>query len=256
MENSTIIEVANLGVPVQHPKRNDPTMFEWRWSSDPEVDVDAPVHVFKTANELKRFVHLAVQKQFIDAGCMKIIPITNPEQRSSITREEAIDAGADRKHWDWVRLAMAISGNSRRGPMMDTIEWAGTREEYQEGLYLQEAFAHVKNREWTNVNIFTPAESKYVQNAADYLNEHQRQMRPQLRAAQEMVVRLEDVVSSLNLDNINEERAMGYLREIQKAYHARDQANRMANGSHPISQSLEDLAYEPASTATSTPRMH
>ena len=258
MNNALILEVDSLGTPVHHPNPNAQTGYEWRWSSDPEVSIDAPVHVFNSQKELQRFIQLAVQRQFLDAEKMKIIPITQSGKTNSITRQDAIAVGANPDNWNTIRLVIAVSGKSSRGPMIDALQWCGPRDDYNDGLHMQEGYLHAKAREWTDPHIYTPKEASRVRVAASVIAQHEQQMRPELRAAQEMARALETAVMNLDLSTVNPERAMAYLSQLKDAFIARAEVEQDPLVAAALAQAPEQAAeQEPSSPATSSsPRFH
>lgn len=216
MKNQVIIQVAGLGVPLRHPTKNLTAGYEWRWSSDPDVSPDSPVHVLGSQKEVERFVQLAVDKRFLDANMLEIIPVV-ADDSNTVTREMAIAAGAEPENWNIIRVALVISGNSKRGPIMDEIEWAGGRDEYAEGQHMMESHEHAKRRGISHPSIFHQNESGHIMRAANFLEEHYRQMRPSLRAAQEFSKAMERALLNLDVENINGERAKLYLQQFRDA---------------------------------------
>lgn len=224
MRNGIIIQIKGLGVPVQAPSQRNQEGYEIRWSSDPEVPENAPTHVLIGSTELQRFLELAVDRRFVVADLIQLTQVLVPDDRNSLTRIEAVAAGIHPDNWNTVRVALVISGNAARGPVMDEIEWIGTRDEYFEGTHLREAFDHAQRRGIKSPSIFPHTESGHILRAAEFLGEFRRQMKPSLRAAETMTHVLEENLCGLDLTNINPDRAAHYLREIQRAFIAhRDQ---------------------------------
>ena len=214
MKNQVIIQVAGLGVPLRHPTKNLAAGYEWRWSSDPDVSPDSPVHVLGSQKEVERFIRLAVDKRFLDANMIEIIPVV-ADDSNTVSREMAIAAGADAENWNIIRVALVISGNSKHGPIMDEIEWAGARDEYAEGQHMMESHEHAKRRGIGHPSIFHQNESGHIMRAANFLDEHYRQMRPSLRAAQEFNKGMERALLELDVENINPDRAKVYLQQLR-----------------------------------------
>ncbi|KKN80610.1 hypothetical protein LCGC14_0328290 [marine sediment metagenome] len=215
MKNQVLIQVKGMGVPVQAPTARNADGFEIRWSSDADISPDCPVHVLSDKKQLERFVQLAVDDRFRSADLIQIIPVVVPDGSDSLTREQAINLGADPENWNMIRVAMVISGNSSRGPIMDEIEWAGTREEHAEGAHMQEAYEHAHRRKINHPSIFSHNQGGHLQKAASFMNEFQRQMKPSLRAAEEMTKGHERALLSMDLDNLNPDRALFYLKQMQ-----------------------------------------
>lgn len=220
MRNGIIIEIKGLGIPVQvHSLRNSQET-EVRWSSDPDVPVDAPAHVLIGHKELQRFIELAVDRRFVVADLMKLTPVELESGKNTVSRNAAIAAGVSPDNWDLVRVALVISGNGARGSVADQIEWVGSREEHNEGGHLREAYAHAQRRGIKAPAIFTHADHDCGQilQAAEFFHEFRRQLKPSLHATDVLTRALETNLCSLDLARINPDRAAHYLREIQTAF--------------------------------------
>lgn len=217
MRQGLIVQIKGLGVPVQSPSTRNQEGFEVRWSSDPEVPGDAPAHVLIGQDELQRFLELAVDRRFVVADLLTLTPVTVPEDSNALSRLESIEMGIHPDNWNTVRVALVISGNASRGPVMDEIEWVGTREEYTEGTHMREAFEHAIRRGIRSPSIFPHTESGHILRAAEFLTDFRRQMKPSLRASEMMTNVLEANLVGLDLTHINADRAKHYLQEIQRA---------------------------------------
>lgn len=262
MRNGIIIEIKGLGIPVQaHSTRNSQEM-EVRWSSDPDIPVDAPAHVLIGHKELQRFVELAVDRRFAVADLMKLTPVELESGKNAISRTAAIAAGVNPDNWDLVRVALVISGNGTRGSVIDQIEWIGSREEHNEGGHLREAFAHAQRRGIKAPAIFTHGDRDcgHLLQAAEFINGFRRQLKPSLHAADVLTRALETNLCSLDLTRINPDRAAHYLREIQAAFiQSRNQRLMELDDTGRLDDSaaLQFVEPEPATKATSHgPKLH
>lgn len=218
MRKGTIIQIKGLGIPVQSPTDRNLEGYEVRWSSDPEVAVDAPAHVLIGHEALTRFIELAVDRRFLVADLMTVTPVTVPDNSNSLSRSLSEAAGINPDNWNTVRMAMVISGNGPRGAVMDEIEWVGSRDEFNEGAPLAEAYAHAKHRQIKMPSIHKHTESGHIMRAAHFFGEFRRQLKPSLRAAEMMARVLEQNLCSLDLTAINGDKATHYLMEIQRAF--------------------------------------
>lgn len=217
MRNQTFVQVEGLGVPVQVPTNRTAQGYEIRWSSDPQAPIDARVHLLNSERELTNFLKLAVDPRFLKADLLKMMPVRIDDDRKSLTRAEAEKAGADPDCWNLVRVALVISGTSPRGPAIDEIEWVGTRDEHQEGVHLREAYEHARNRNISHPVFFLHNESGPIQRAADFMAEFNRQMNPALRAAETLNQAHQEAVINMDIDNLNGDRAIHYLRQFQES---------------------------------------
>jgi len=263
MKNQTIIQVTGLGVPVQAPTNRNHEGFEVRWSSDPDISPNARVHVLGSEKELRRFIQLAVDQRFVTSDLLKIIPVVVPDGGNSLSRDEAIRAGVSPESWDLVRVALVISGNSSRGPIMDEIEWAGTREEHTEGAHMREAFEHAQRRQIRHPSIFSHNQSGHLQQAASFMAEFQRQMRPSLRAVEEMNKALERALLQLDTHNLNGDRAVHYLRQLQQAVIDRQTVQQMnisdtkqPDATPPEAMASDSSAMDEQAAPSTGPRFH
>jgi hypothetical protein len=217
MRNGTILQIKGLGVPVQAPSGRNMDGYEVRWSSDPEVPNDAPAHVLIGHDEVKRFLELAVDRRFIEANLITLTPVQVEDETNSMDRSKTLLAGINPDNWNVVRVALIISGTSTRGPVMDQLEWVGTRPEYAQGNHMREAFLHAQHRGIKSPAIFPHTDSGHLQRAADFISEFRAQYRPSLRASERMAQVLEANLVNLDVANIHPDRAKHYLLEIQRA---------------------------------------
>lgn len=264
MKNQTIIQVSGLGVPVQAPSSRIQEGFEVRWSSDPYVPADAPVHVLDSEKALRRFIQLAVDQRFVKADLITIVPVQLKEGANSLTREEAIEVGIHPDNWDLVRVAMVISGNNNRGPVTDQIEWSGTREDHRSGAHFREAYERAQTLKIRHPAIFDQKQSGYVQQAADFMHVFNRQMMPSLRAAEQMEKFLEQAILGLDVDTLNGDTALHYLRQFQQSLVDRMTLQQltvegaMAPSETPARSVRPEMAEddEPTASAGSSPKFH
>ncbi|ENA27124.1 hypothetical protein HMPREF1487_09337 [Pseudomonas sp. HPB0071] len=267
MQNGIIIQIKGLGVPVQVPTSRNEEGYEVRWSSDPEVDSDAQTHLLIGHDELKRFIDLAVDRRFVIADLISLTQVSVQPGQNSLSRERAIEAGVNPDNWDTVRVALVISGNSSRGPVMDDIEWIGSRQEYAEGEHLREAFVHATRRGIKAPSIFTHSDHDcgHLLKAAEFINSFRRQLKPSLRAADVMTRAIVTNLCSMDLTNINADRAVFYLREIQRTFiaaekqklHELEVTGRVDVSSMRHAQDQIDSLNPPQPTPrSSAPKMH
>ncbi|MBA1280405.1 hypothetical protein [Stutzerimonas stutzeri] len=191
--------------------------YEVRWSSDPEVPHDARAHVLIGHDEVKRFLDLAVQRRFIDANLLTVTPVQVADDVNSMSRDETLAAGINPDNWNVVRVALIISGNSDRGPVMDELEWVGNRDEYAQGNHMREAFIHGQHRGIKSPAVFPHTDSGHLMRAAEFISEFRTQFRPSLRASERMAEVLESNLAETDLSDIHPDRAKHYLLEIQRA---------------------------------------
>jgi len=217
MQNHTTVQVKGLGVPVQSPNNKISEGFELRWSSDPDVPANARVHLFSSKKEIDRFLRLAIDERFLKSDLITIIPVSAPDGTNSLSREEAIRAGIHPDNWDLIRVALVISGNNERGPVMDEIEWVGSREQHNEGVHMQEAFEHANRRKITQPAIFQHNQCGHLLRAAEFMSMFQRKMKPTLNAAIRMDEALEERLLMLDTSKINGDSAIHYLHQLQQA---------------------------------------
>lgn len=231
MSTSTamIFQVDGLGVPVQMASSRNADGYEVRWSSDPDIALTSPVHALIGDKALQRFLSLSIDARFRDANLIRLVPVkltaqhmaewqSNPSKTAvGISPADAVRQGVDPGAWDYVRVALVVSGNTQQGPRMDEIEWYGTREEHNEGMHLREAYEHCKAHRISAPTIFHHNHSDEIYKAADFLTAFQRQLKPSLRAAHEMSEALEEYLLKLDVDKIHPDRALKYLEDLQKA---------------------------------------
>lgn len=244
MRKGTILQVKGIGIPVQAPSKRNLDGYEIRWSSDPEVPADAPAHVLIGHDEVKRFLELAVDRRFVDSELLTLTPVDIPSDSNSMNRQESLKAGISADHWNVLRVALVISGNSALGPVMDELEWLGTREEYAQGNHMREALIHAQHRGIKSPAIIPHTDSGHLQRAAKFMMDFRSQYRPSLRASEHMARILEKTLAETDLAGIHPDRAKHYLSEIQRAViNFRDQRR----------QNLEDIGYEDAAVERYAP---
>lgn len=215
MKNGMIIEIKNLGVPVQHPSKDNPSGSVLRWSSDPEVSPFARAHVIIGNAEFQRFMKLAVPEEFINKAAMVIHPVLVEDGVTSISRDEAIDAGASIESWLNVRTLMVIVGKNKAQPEALTKEWYGSRDDYFSKQHILDAAHFAKIRDISAPVIFTDDDVHQMLNAANDAHHHLLTMNPALRTTKLMTEVLERSLANLDLDKINPDRAMHILNEIK-----------------------------------------
>lgn len=148
--------------------------------------------------------------------------------RNSMSRADSLTFGINPDNWNTVRVALVISGNSSRGPVMDDLEWVGTRDEYSQGDHMREAFLHAQQRGIKAPAIYPHTNPGHLLRAAEFMTNFREQYRPSLRATETMARVLEANLSGLDVQSLHPDRAKHYLAEIQRAVtNLRDQ--RLAN---------------------------
>ena len=217
MKRGMIIEIKNLGVPVQHPTKDNPAGSVIRWSSDPEVSPYAPAHVIIGNAEFQRFIKLTVPEEFINNAAMVIHPILVEEGRTSASRDEAIDAGASLESWLNVRTLTVIIGKNKTQPEAFTKEWYGLRDDYFANQHILDAAKFAKFNDIESPVIFTDSDVEKVLNASNSAHHHLLTMNPSLRTAKLMDEVLERSLATLDLDKVHPDRAMHILNEIKQA---------------------------------------
>ncbi|WP_219096148.1 hypothetical protein [Pseudomonas sp. UMAB-40] len=215
MRQPVILQVNGLGVPVIVSGPSD--VPDLRWSSDPDISPDAPAYLFRESTDIRNFLTHGIDKRFISESSLETIRVEAPESAMCISREEAISFGADASSWDMVRAGMIISGNAATGPVSDALEWVGERAEYQLGAHMMEAFQYARKREITNPIIIPHNESGHTLNAAEFMTNFHRTIKPQLLNAHQVLNRLSGELMALDLDAINPDRAHHILRQVQSA---------------------------------------
>lgn len=218
MPNGLIVQVKGLGVPVQMLSERNHSGYEVRWSSDPEVPASADVHVLIGHDELQRFMGLAVDSRFMAADLITLTPVVVEDGCTSVSRQKAVQAGVNPESLNMLRVALVVSGNASLGSVMDEIEWIGSREEYAQGDHLREGRMHAMHRGIKAPSIFPHTESGPVLRAAEFISDFRRQMKPSLHATETLTRILETNLCELDLHSINPDRAVHYLREIQRAF--------------------------------------
>lgn len=217
MKNGMIIEIKNLGVPVQHPSKDNPAGSVLRWSSDPEVSPFARAHVIIGNAEFQRFIKLAVPEEFINNAAMIIHPVLVEDDCNSVSRDEAIDAGANINSWLNVRTLMVIIGKNKTQPEAFTKEWYGSRDDYFAKQHIIDAAHFAKLKEISTPVIFTDDDVSKLLNASNAAHHHLLTMNPALRTTKLMTEVLERSLSKIDTDNMHPDRAMHILNEIKDA---------------------------------------
>lgn len=217
MKNGMIIEVKNLGVPVQHPSKDNPSGSVLRWSSDPEVSPFARAHVIIGHAEFQRFTKLAIPEEFINKAAMTIHPILVEDGATSVSRDEAIDAGAHIESWLNVRTLLVIVGKNKAQPEAITKEWYGSRDDFFANQHILDGAKFATIKDISAPVIFTDNDVSKILNASSDAHHHLLTMNPALRTAKLMTEVLERSLANLDLDNINPDRAMHILNEIKES---------------------------------------
>jgi hypothetical protein len=219
MRNGIILQVQGLGVPVQMDSDRVEAGFVVGWSSDVDCPTDAPAHVLIGSKEVDRFLRMAVDPRFQQAGLIQVIAVEVGDEQTAISRQDCIHKyQISPDNWNSVRTALVIAGNSPKGPVMDTMEWIGTRQEYAEGAHMREAFQHASTRGMKAVTLYTQQEGGHILNAADFIHGFRRQMKPSLRYAELLRQQIESAVIDMDCNQIHGERAVHVLRQIQNAF--------------------------------------
>lgn len=217
MRNGIVLQVQGLGVPVQVPSNRVEAGFEVRWSSDPESSPDAHAHVLQGHQEVQRFLALAVDPRFLQGDLIKIVPVEVDDEQSTLSKSACVALGVSPDNWSNVRVALVVTGNTGRGPVMDTLEWLGSREEYAAGAPMREALQHAQARGMRSPSFFTQQEGGHLLRAAEFMQNFRRQMKPSLRYAEVMQEKIMQSIIQSDFSNINGERAAHYLRQAQEA---------------------------------------
>lgn len=237
MRNGIVLQVQGLGVPVQVPSTRVEAGFEVRWSSDPESSPDAPAHVLHGHHEVQRFLALAVDPRFLQGDMIKIIPVEVDDDQSTLSKAACVTLGVSPDNWSNVRVALVVTGNTSRGPVMDTLEWLGSRDEYAAGAPMREALQHAHARGMRSPSFFTQQEGGHILRAAEFMQNFRRQMKPSLRLAELMQEKIVQSIIQSDFSDIHPERATHYLRQAQEA---------MRNCQEQRLNELEDLGLEDA----------
>lgn len=265
MEESTrkgvVVQVKGLGVPVQAHSTRVVSGFELRWSSDPDVGDNSPAHVLFDHKGLTNFLQFAVDPSFQEGDLISFTPVDLPEGINYLSKADCLAYGISAEHWQIVRCHLTITGSTGRGPVTDKLDWVGTRQEYFENAHITDAHEHAKSRDMTRVTVFTTQDGGHLLRAAEGLKNHQRQMRPSLRAAELVMDQLQKRVMDSDLHNITSEHAIHFLRQLQHAFVAVD-AERVAEladfGLEKVQMlPMAETAPEPApAKSPSSPRLH
>lgn len=254
MRQPIVLQVQGLGIPVVASPASE--KIELRWSSDPDIDADAPAYLFRDAREIEKFLTFAVDKRFINQSLLLPIRVDADKDAISLSRASAEDQGVDAVNWDLVRVGVVINGNSSMGPVSDTLEWIGTREEYQASAHMLEAFQHAAHREISNPIIITHNESHQTLAAADFMTAFHSSIKPQLMNAHQVLEQMTSELHTLDVDAINPDRAASILKQLQSALiDARHQDNILRESLGMDTKPLSDLAAQqhasqPLETAT------
>lgn len=265
MEESTrkglVIQVKGLGVPVQVHSTRVTSGFELRWSSDPDVGDNSPAHVLFDHQGLTNFLRFAVDPSFQEADLISFTSVEVAEGVDHITKADCLAYGISAEHWQIVRCHLSITGSTARGPVTDKLAWVGTRQEYFENAHINEAHEHAKSRDMSRVTVFTTQDGGHLLRAAEGFKNHQRQMRPSLRAAELVMDQLQKRVMDTNLEDISSEHALHFLRQLQTAFVAVD-FERVAElqdfGLETVQMiRMPEAVVEPApAKPSSSPRLH
>lgn len=215
MRQPVILQVNGLGVPVIVSGPAEAP--DLRWSSDPDIRPDAPAYLFRDSTDIRNFLMHGIDKRFISESSLETIRVEAPDSAICISREDAISFGADISSWDMVRVGMIISGNASSGPVSDALEWVGERAEYQLGSHMMEAFQYARKHEISNPIIIPHNESGHTLNAAEFMTNFHKTIKPQLLNAHQVLNRLSGELMALDLDAINADRAHHILRQVQSA---------------------------------------
>lgn len=255
MRQPIVLQVEGLGIPVVISDAS--AKSELRWSSDPDINADAPAYLFHDSKEIHQFLTFAVDKRFINENLLMPIRVTAPEGAISLPRAEAESQGVDAQNWDLVRVGLIINGNSNKGPVSDALEWVGDREEYADSKHMLEAYQHAKHRGITNPIIVTHNEAHQTLAAAEFMTVFHQSIKPQLMNAHQVLGRLTSELSSLDVDSLNPDRAASILKQIKYAFddaHKQDNILRKSLGMEP--KPLADLpeqAPKPQPSQTEAP---
>lgn len=217
MKNGMLVEVKNLGVPVQHPSQDSNTGYVLRWSSDPQVSPQAPAHIIIGSAEFQRFVKLALPEEFLNKAAMVIHPVVISDGQTAISRNEAIKAGASSESWDNVRSILLIVGKSGGNAEAISKEWYGSRDDFFAKQHIIDASDFAKAQGITAPVFFTSEDVHKMLNASNTAYHHLLTMNPALRTAKLMTEVLERSLSALDLNKMHPDRAMHVLNEIQQA---------------------------------------
>ena len=215
MRQPVILQVNGLGVPVIVSGPSD--IPDLRWSSDPDISADAPAYLFRESTDIRNFLTHGIDKRFISESSLETIRVEAPDSAICISRDDAIRFGADNSSWDMVRVGMIISGNSSSGPVSDALECVCHREEYEQGAHMMEAFQYARKHEISNPIIIPHNESGRTLNAAEFMTNFHKTIKPQLLNAHQVLNRLSGELMALDLDAINPDRAHHILRQVQSA---------------------------------------
>jgi len=249
MRQPIVLQVQGLGIPVLASQASE--KIELRWSSDPDISADAPAFLFHDAKEIEKFLTFAVDKRFINENLLLPIRVNAPKDAISLSRADAEAQGIDGVNWDLVRVGVIINGNSNMGPVSDSLEWIGTRDEYLNSGHMLEAFHHAAHREISNPIIVTHNESHQTLAAADFMTAFHSSIKPQLMNANQVLERLTRELNALDVDSINPDRAVRILKQLQSAMiDARDQDNILRQS---LGMETKPLADLPVQQHTSQP---
>lgn len=229
MKNGMIIEIKNLGVPVQHPTKDNSAGHVIRWSSDPEVAEDAPAHIVIGSVEFNRFVKLAVPEEFINNAAMTIHPVEVESGQTTMSRHDAVHAGASNESWDNVRTMLVIIGKVRAQPQAFTREWYGSRDDYFAKEHIIAGAEFAKTKGIDQPVIFTDDDISKLLNSATSAQKHLLTMNPALRTTKLMNEVLQRGLAGIDTENIHPDRAMHILAEIKDAANAHQDLTNLHN---------------------------
>lgn len=215
MRQPVVIQIARLGVPVS--VSSDPQQPDLRWSSDPDINADAPAYLFHDSSEIKAFLNFAIDKRFISEHALETIRIDAPADAQTISRVEAERQGVSSVNWEQVRVGMIISGNATEGPVSEALEWYGERDEYNQGVHLVAAFQHAKARDITSPIIVPHNEGSHTLSAAEFMTEFHQSIKPQLLNAHQVFHRLANELLAIDLESVNPDRALQLLKQLKHA---------------------------------------
>jgi len=261
-----ILQVSGLGVPVQAPSQRNQKGFEIRWSSDPEIPRDCPAHLLIGEKEYTRFISLSVDSSYMKDDLIKAYPIALEAGETSMSKAKCVEAGISEENWNIVRIGLVISGNTEKGPVMDTIDWIGTRESYDQADHLREAFQHGKQRGMNSPSVFTHTEGGHVYQAAKFFDDIRKQMKPSLRTSDLIMTRMQEAVAQQDFTGIAPEKAVFYLINIKEAMERHQEQKRFEledmglitppNAAHEDTAFHGDEPQQAPVSSTSGPSLH
>lgn len=216
--NGVLLQVKSLGVPVQAPSQRNQAGYEIRWSSDPEVSTSCPVHILIGDRELKKFLQVSVDPSYIKSDMLTVTHVTVAPGQNNLTKDECIAHGASKENWDLVRVGLVISGKTDRGPVMDTLDWIGSRTEFKDGYHKHAALKHASSRGISHATIHTHTDASNLLMAADFIRKIRIDMKPSLRTSELVRNLLEEAMVNEDVSQYTPEKAKHVLSEIQRAF--------------------------------------